>query len=202
MVRRDKAVRCLRRRPVRPPGGAFLGGHSDCFAPSIATHPAATHDAGAPMCRFRAWFLRSSCPLVLALTTLVAAAQVHETRVTDSTLRLAGLHVERATYSGVNENDLTRQSPAFSTVEGPRAEVAVVGSAVLLEFGRIGPDGRFIRPRLTIGNQSPVLRAWMGELGLPAERCLFPAFRGRLKRDRDSGNVGASILVSARCTFN
>jgi len=180
-VRRDKAVRCLRRRPVRPPGGAFLGGHSDCFAPSIATHPAATHDAGAPMCRFRAWFLRSSCPLVLALTTLVAAAQVHETRVTDSTLRLAGLHVERAAYSGVNENDLTRQSPAFS--------------------GRIVPDGRFIRPRLTIGNQSPVLRAWMGELGLPAERCLFPAFRGRLKRDRDSGNVGASILVSARCTF-
>lgn len=153
------------------------------------------------MCSSRAWFLRSCCPLVLAFTTLVAGAQVHESRVTDSTLRLAGLRVERTTFSGLSENDPTRQSPAFSTVEGPRAEVAVLGSAVLLEFGRIAPDGRFIRPRLTIGNQSSTLKAWMGELGLPAERCLFPAFRGRLKRDKESGNVGASILVSARCSF-
>jgi hypothetical protein len=139
--------------------------------------------------------------LVLLMAPFVVAAQGVSGGAADSALRSAGLRVERAALAGPRADDPVRSSPMHATFDVPRAEVAMLGSSVVLELGRMTPDGRFIRPRLTVGNQSSTLKSWMSELGVPAERCLFPAFRGRLKRDADSGNVGASILMSARCSF-
>lgn len=79
-------------------------------------------------------------------------------------------------------------------------EPAAVEPVALRLVGRLTADGRFVRPRLTIGRQSHELRNWMGSIGIPAERCMLPLFRGRLKR-QESGDVGAAVWISARCTF-
>jgi hypothetical protein len=71
----------------------------------------------------------------------------------------------------------------------------------MLEMGRMTPDGKFVRPRLLIGHQSHDLKAWMGSMGIQADRCMLPMFRGRLKRNAEDGGVGAALLVSARCSF-
>ena len=80
-------------------------------------------------------------------------------------------------------------------------EINLVGKGVLLEMPRVAPDGSYQRPRVLIGRQSPELRAWMREAGLEPERCMLPMFRGRLKRDPDTGKTGVAVLMSARCTF-
>jgi len=121
--------------------------------------------------------------------------------VLDPTLRSAWLRIDRAMLAGPMAE--TPKSVALDrvTVEVQRTEVPLVGSAVVLELGRMTADGKFVRPRVTVGRQSPELRYWMGSIGIPAERCLFPNFRGRLKRNEEDGKIGAAVLVSARCSF-
>lgn len=80
-------------------------------------------------------------------------------------------------------------------------QISLVGSSVVVEVGRMMPDGRFVRPRLNIGIQSQRLKNWMAGVGLPAENCMAPAFRGRLKRNAQNDEVGATFMVSARCSF-
>lgn len=62
-------------------------------------------------------------------------------------------------------NFISRELPAddrsdrrLSQPEGATREIGVFGSsAVVLELGRIGPDGRFVRPRIMVGRNSPEL---------------------------------------------
>jgi hypothetical protein len=106
-------------------------------------------------------------------------------------------------------NFISRELPAddrsdrsLSQPEGATREIGVFGSsAVVLELGRIGPDGRFVRPRIMVGRNSPELRYWLHEAGIRAERCMLPMVRTRAKRDPESGKLGATVMLSARCTF-
>jgi hypothetical protein len=91
----------------------------------------------------------------------------------------------------------------LSQPEGAAREIGVFGSsAVVLELGRIGPEGRFVRPRIMVGRNSTELRYWLHEAGIHAERCMLPMVRTRAKRDPESGKLGATVMLSARCTFH
>jgi hypothetical protein len=98
-----------------------------------------------------------------------------------------------------------QEAPSAIHLPGPEptapTQISLVGSAVVVEVGRMMPDGRFVRPRLNIGMQSQGLKNWMAGIGLPAQNCMAPAFRGRLKRSAETNEVGATFMVSARCTF-
>jgi hypothetical protein len=75
------------------------------------------------------------------------------------------------------------------------------GSTVLLETARITSDGRYVRPRLTIGSESAELKSWMKSAGIQAERCMLPVVRARMRRDEATGDIGTAFWVSARCKF-
>jgi hypothetical protein len=90
----------------------------------------------------------------------------------------------------------------LSQPEVASREIGVFGSsAVVLELVRIGPDGRFVRPRILVGRNSPELKLWLHEAGLRAERCMLLMVWTRAKRDPESGKLGATVMLSARCTF-
>jgi hypothetical protein len=117
---------------------------------------------------------------------------------TETSLGVIGLRVDRSTFTaGPAELPSTPQplAPVVPT------EISLVGSSVVVELGRMAPDGRFIRPRLLVGLQSTGLKYWMREIGIPAERCMLPLARGRLRRSADNGDVGAALHLSARCMF-
>lgn len=123
---------------------------------------------------------------------------------TEQAAYMAGLRIDRNMLAGPLASSPVSAMPNGIDVPDVNREVReinLVGRGVLLEMARTGPDGQFVRPRLLIGRQSPELRLWMREMGLPPERCMLPMFRGRLKRDPDTGKLGAAVLVSARCTF-
>ena len=130
-----------------------------------------------------------------------AGAQI---RATEQAAYMAGLRIDRGMLAG----PLAPSPRSAMSIGGSSdyalleaREVNLVGSGVVLEMPRIAPDGSFQRPRVLIGRQSPELRMWMREAGLIPERCMLPMFRGRLKRDPETGKLGAAVLVSARCTF-
>ena len=96
---------------------------------------------------------------------------------------------------GAEPRPALRGIESSTTAQEPR-EYSLIGSGVLLETGRVGPDGKFVRPRLLIGRQSPELNAWMQSIGVTPERCMLPMFRGRLTRvlgDRKDRCSGASV---------
>jgi len=119
---------------------------------------------------------------------------------TEGALLSSGLRGDRSVL-------LSKAQDAPSTIHLPGPEpiaptqISLVGSSVIVEVGRMMPDGRFVRPRLNIGMQSQGLKNWMTGIGLPAENCMAPAFRGRLKRSTQTDEVGAMFMMSARCTF-
>jgi hypothetical protein len=117
---------------------------------------------------------------------------------------MSGLRIDRSMLAG----SLAPSPRSAMRLEGngdsgmqETREVNLVGRGVVLEMPRVGPDGKFQRPRLLIGRQSPELNAWMKEAGLAPERCMLPMFRGRLNRDPETGKAGIAVLMSARCTF-
>jgi hypothetical protein len=117
-------------------------------------------------------------------------------------LSLAGLRLDKAMLAGpMADAPASARLDLPTSGDGPRTEVSLIGSSVMLEMGRMTPDGKFQRPRLVIGNQSHELKAWMASMGVQAERCMLPTVRGRLKRSAEDGSIGAALLVSARCTF-
>ena len=119
---------------------------------------------------------------------------------TEGALLSIGLHGDRSVLLSK-----VQESPSAIHLPGPEptlpTQISLVGSSVIVEVGRMMPDGRFVRPRLNIGLQSQGLKNWMTGIGLPAENCMAPALRGRLKRNAQTEDVGAMFLVSARCTF-
>jgi hypothetical protein len=119
---------------------------------------------------------------------------------------MSGLRIDRGMLAG----PLASSPRSAMSIGGPSdyyggqetRELNLLGTrGVLVEMPRVQPDGRYERPRVLIGRHSPELHAWMKQMGLPPERCMLPMFRGRLKRDPDTGKAGAAVLVSARCTF-
>lgn len=117
---------------------------------------------------------------------------------TEGALGAVGLRIDRSALT-TKAHEL--QSPLHLQSSTAPTEISVVGSSVVVELGRMGPDGRFIRPRLNIGLQSSALKSWMTEVGLAAENCMAPLLRGRFRRNTQNDEVGATILISARCTF-
>jgi hypothetical protein len=149
------------------------------------------------------------CRRTLLLAALAAvgqcgtcAAQLLNQSATDVAAYMAGLRIDRKMLAGplADERIATVRIGGERQVVAPR-EVNLVGSAVMVEMARYGPDGQFVRPRVVIGRQSHELRSWMLAAGIQPERCVMPQFRGRLKRDPETGKVGAAVLVQARCTF-
>jgi hypothetical protein len=137
--------------------------------------------------------------------TAVFAVAVHAQTpgATEQAAYMAGLRIDRSMLAGPLASSprsaMSYGGPSNQSNE-PR-EVNLVGKGVVLEMARVGPDGQFVRPRVLIGRQSPELRAWMTSVGLEPERCMLPMFRGRLKRDPETGKLGAAVLMSARCSF-
>lgn len=147
-----------------------------------------------------AWLVAVGCVAAL----FVPASHCQSISATEQAAYMAGLRVDRNMLAGPLASRPRSAMPIGSEAPLPDREVRevnLVGKGVLLEMGRVGPDGQFQRPRLLLGRQSPELRMWMKELGLPPERCMLPLFRGRLKRDEHTGKTGAAFLVSARCSF-
>ena len=156
--------------------------------------------------------LRQLVGVAVAMVACGGAAQERLARDWLSHHSALGLqHVIRTplTEQPTFRNFISREFPAddrsdrvLSQPEGATREIGVFGSsAVVLELGRIGPDGRFVRPRIMVGRNSPELRYWLHEAGIRAERCMLPMVRTRAKRDPESGKLGATFMLSARCTF-
>ena len=117
---------------------------------------------------------------------------------TEGALGAVGLRIDRSALT-TKAHDV--QSPLHLQSSNLPTEISLVGSSVVVELGRMAPDGRFIRPRLNIGLQSSALKSWMTEAGLTAENCMAPLLRGRFRRSSQNEEAGATIMISARCTF-
>ena len=123
---------------------------------------------------------------------------------TERAAYMSGLRIDRSMLAGP-----LASSPQSAMRVGDQPESArelrsvnLIGGGVVLEMPRSGPGPEgFQRPRLLIGRQSPELRSWMRDMGLPPERCMLPMFRGRLKRAPETGKMGAAVLVSGSCSF-
>jgi|GEM_PF-2398457 hypothetical protein len=121
----------------------------------------------------------------------------------DHAAQMAGIRLDRSMLAGPlapSPPSALRGIESSSTVREP-SEYSLIGSSVVLEMRRVGPDGKFVRPRLLIGRQSPELSGWMKSVGVTPERCMLPMFRGRLHRVPETGRITAAVLMSARCTF-
>lgn len=167
-----------------------------------------------PACRSVMWanWLMAVAVVAGIAVSCEAAAQERVTRDWLSYQSAPGLqHVLRtASNEPTSHRHLMRsESPVHDAgvrdlyrLDGATREIGVLGSsAVVLELGRIGPDGRFVRPRIMVGRNSPELKLWLHEAGIRAERCMLPMVRTRAKRDPESGKLGATVMLSARCTF-
>lgn len=149
----------------------------------------------------RAVAVFAGCCLTALSTGLLA-----QTTAAERAAYMAGLRIDRSMLAGPlasSPRSAMRIGGASEYTAGQETrEINIVGgSGVLVEMPRVQPDGSYQRPRVLIGRRSPELHAWMKELGLPPERCMLPMFRGRLKRDPETGKAGAAVLVTARCTF-
>ena len=137
--------------------------------------------------------------------TLLSVGVFAQTTAAERAAHMAGLRIDRSMLAGPladSPRSAMRLSSNGEFSAGPETrEMKIIGSGVVLEMPRVEPDGSFRRPRVLIGRQSPELHAWMREAGLAPERCMLPLFRGRLKREQETGKVGMAVLVSARCTF-
>jgi hypothetical protein len=146
---------------------------------------------------------RAAVLLAAGCTTALFGHAVLAQGATDHAAYMAGIRLDRSMLAGPlapSPRSALRGIEPSNIVREPR-EYKLIGAGVLLEMGRVGPDGEFVRPRLLIGRQSPELNVWMKSMGVTPERCMLPMFRGRLNRVPETGKVGAAVLISARCTF-
>ena len=147
---------------------------------------------------------RTAALLAAGCATALFGHAVLAQGATNHAAHMAGIRLDRSMLAGPlapSPRPALRGIESSTTAQEPR-EYSLIGSGVLLETGRVGPDGKFVRPRLLIGRQSPELNAWMQSIGVTPERCMLPMFRGRLNRVPDTGKISAAVLVSARCTFH
>ena len=144
--------------------------------------------------------LLAGCGVVLSASSLA------QTTASEHAAYMAGLRLDRTMLAGPlaasprSAMRLTGPSEYYAGQETRELNLMRNGG-VVLEMPRVGPDGSFQRPRVLVGRQSPELHAWMKEAGVTPERCMLPMFRGRMKRDPDTGKLGLAVLMSARCTF-
>lgn len=117
--------------------------------------------------------------------------------------QVSGLRVDREVFAPPPASSTTRAMlPESSPDVAQTYQMSLIGStSVTLETARFTSDGRYVRPRLTVGSESPQLRSWMNSIGVPAERCQLPTFRARVKRDEGTGDIGSTFWMSARCRF-
>ena len=112
--------------------------------------------------------IRQLVAVAVAIVTCGAAAQERLLRDWLSHHSVPGLqHVIRTSPTepppGKNliRSDFAVDDPNGRNLSQPEVasrEIGVFGSsAVVLELGRIGPDGRFVRPRILVGRNSPEL---------------------------------------------
>lgn len=141
--------------------------------------------------------LGSTLVVLLALAPC-ANGQVVGGSFTEASLGTIGLRVDRSAFTAAPAELPSTPQPPTPVVP---TEISLVGSSVVIELGRMAPDGHFIRPRLLVGLQSTGLKYWMREVGIPAERGMLPLVRARLRRNADNGDFGAALHLSARCTF-
>lgn len=149
------------------------------------------------------WFHRAAVLLAAGCAAALFLPAVLAQGATEHAAHMAGIRLDRRMLAAPLAPSPRPASPGFeSSNTGPEPrEYNLIGSGVVLEMARTGPDGKFVRPRLLIGRQSPELNAWMKSMGVTPERCMLPMFRGRLNRAPETGKIGAAVLVSARCTF-
>lgn len=146
---------------------------------------------------------RAAALLAAGCTTALFGHVVLAQSATEHAAYMAGLRLDRSMLTGPlvsSPRSALRGIASSNTVQESR-EYSLIGSAVVIEVARTGPDGGFVRPRLLIGRQSPELNVWMRSMGVTPERCMLPMFRGRLNRVPETGKIGAAVLMSARCTF-
>ena len=149
-------------------------------------------------------FIAATIVMGLMVQTF-AFAQSHADPAALTATHLPNLKIDRRMLAGPLPGSLSNlprvvQQDGISMIDQPR-EISLVGSAVMVEVARLTPDGKYVKPRLVIGRQSHELKSFMSSIGIDAERCMLPMVRGRLKRNSDTGDVGATLHVSARCTF-
>jgi len=141
--------------------------------------------------------------LTAVLAAAEAGAQQGTTAPLDPSAQVSGLRVDRQMYAAPPASTGLRAMLPDTTPEVAETyQMSLIGStSVVLETARLTSDGRYVRPRLTIGSESHGLRLWMNSIGVPTERCMLPTFRARVKRDEGTGDVGSTFWVSARCKF-
>jgi len=148
-------------------------------------------------------FYRAAVLLAAGCTAALSWHAGFAQGATDHAAYMAGIRLDRSMLAGPlasSPRSALRAIESSNTVREPR-EYNLIGSNVVLEMPRVEPDGKFVRPRLLIGRQSPELNDWMKSMGVTPERCMLPMFRGRLHRVPETGKITAAVLMSARCTF-
>jgi len=146
---------------------------------------------------------RTAVLLAAGCATALFGHAVLAQGATNHAAHMAGIRLDLSMLAGPlapSPRSALRGIEPGNAVQEPH-EYNLIGSGVVLEMARAGPDGKFVRPRLLIGRQSPELNAWMNSMGVTPERCMLPMFRGRLIRVPETGKIGAAALMSARCTF-
>jgi hypothetical protein len=114
----------------------------------------------------------------------------------------AGLRVDRSMLAAPRAESPGVVLPEALPAAAETYQMNLIGgSTVLLETARITSDGRYVRPRLTVGSESAELKSWMKSAGIQAERCMLPVVRARMRRDEATGDIGTAFWVSARCKF-
>ena len=103
-------------------------------------------------CLYRAAALfASGCAMALFGNAVLAQG------ATDYAAQMAGIRLDRSMLAGPlapSPPSALRGIESSNTVQVP-SEYSLIGSNVVLEMRRVGPDGKFVRPRLLIGRQSP-----------------------------------------------
>lgn len=150
------------------------------------------------------WLIRVVAVLGGCCGAMLCAEVAAQINATEQAAHMSGLRIDRGMLAGPlapSPRSAMRLGGASDNNANETREVNLIGRGVVLEMPRVESDGTFQRPRVLIGRQSPELRLWMKEMGITPERCMLPMFRGRLKRDPETGKIGAAVLMSARCTF-
>lgn len=140
--------------------------------------------------------------LAALLAAGAACGQAGAVRTLDPSAQVSGLHIDRRLFTSAPASGLRAVLPESTPEVAETYQMNLLGSTmVVLETARFTSDGRYVRPRLTIGSESPELKSWMKSIGMPAERCQLPMFRARVTRDEGTGDIGSTFWMSARCKF-
>lgn len=148
----------------------------------------------------RAGFFQTLGVGLLAAST--ACAQPLDAATANFSDHGAGLRVDRSMLAAPRAESPRVVLPGTLPAAAETYQMSLIGgSSVVLETARFTSDGRYVRPRLTIGSESPELKSWMKSAGIQAERCMLPMVRARMRRDEATGDVGTAFWVTARCRF-